>query len=285
MRLANVEGRACVVSDTGGVDLYDASDGGFGPLVDDVIGVLDELGGWLADVGPQLDPNLSTDALTDDLSRLGPPVTRPRQVFAIGLNYADHATESGLELPAQPMVFPKWVSSLAGPAASVKLPADSVDWEVELVAVIGKAGRNIEVADALDHVAGFCVGQDLSERNLQMASVPPQFGLAKSMANFSPTGPWLTTLDELDDPNDLAIGCSLGDEVLQSSRTSHLIFDVPTVVAYLSDHVELFVGDLIFTGTPDGVGFGRQPQRFIEPGWTITSEIEGLGRLVNSFED
>jgi 2-keto-4-pentenoate hydratase/2-oxohepta-3-ene-1,7-dioic acid hydratase in catechol pathway len=255
----------------------------FSSLVDDVIPMLAEVGQWFAADEPELDPDLSTANLLADLERLGPPVTRPVQVFAIGLNYADHASETGLELPEQPMVFTKWTSSIAGPGAVVSLPAATVAWEVELVAIIGKGGRSIAAADALDHLAGYCIGQDISERRLQMASTPAQFSLAKSLQNFSPIGPWLTTLDEVADPMDLAIGCRRDGEVLQDSRTSHLIFDVPTLVEYLSARIELMPGDMIFTGTPDGVGVGRRPRVFIEPGWTITSEIEGLGQMRTTF--
>ena len=283
MRIANVAGRACIVTPTGGVDLFAASDGRFPDNVDAAIGQLDEIAAWFAAADPALDPGLSTEALLDDLSRLGPPVTRPPQIFAIGLNYADHAEETGLELPSQPMVFTKFASSLAGPGAEVPVLADTIDWEVELVAVIGAGGRDIAAADAWSHIAGYCIGQDVSERRLQMASAPAQFSLAKSLRNYSPIGPWITTLDELDNPGDLAISCRRDDEVLQSSRTTSLIFDVPSLVEYLSAHVELLTGDLIFTGTPDGVGVGRRPRVFIQPGWEIRSEIEGLGYLHNSF--
>jgi len=283
MKLANVEGRACIVHVDGGIDLAAASSGLFPSLVDDVIPVLSQVQEWIARQEPEMDSALSTATLQAELDRLGPPVTRPVQVFAIGLNYADHAGETGMELPEQPMVFTKWTSSLAGPGAVVSLPADTVDWEVELVVVIGRGGRAIDAADALSHVAGYCVGQDISERRLQMASSPAQFSLAKSLQNFSPVGPWLTTLDEVADPMDLAIGCRKDDEVLQNSRTSHLIFDVPTLIEYLSARIELLPGDMIFTGTPDGVGVGRRPRVFIEPGWTITSEIEGLGQMKTSF--
>lgn len=283
MRLANVEGRACIVTPEGGVDVAAASADRFSSRVDDLITALDELAGWYDETAPSLDPDLSTETLQNDLIRLGPPVTRPVQVFAIGLNYADHANETGMQLPEQPMVFTKWTSSLAGPGAVVTLPADTVDWEVELVAVIGRGGREIAAADAFNHIAGYCVGQDISERRLQMASTPAQFSLAKSLQNFSPIGPWLTTLDEIADPMDLAIGCHRDDEILQQSRTAHLIFDVPTLIEYLSARVELMPGDMIFTGTPDGVGVGRRPRVFIEPGWTITSEIEGLGQLRTAF--
>jgi 2-keto-4-pentenoate hydratase/2-oxohepta-3-ene-1,7-dioic acid hydratase in catechol pathway len=283
MRIANVAGRACLVTPTGGVDLFAASDGRFPDNVDAAIGQLDEIAAWFAAADPALDPDLSTEALLDDLSRLGPPVTRPPQIFAIGLNYADHAEETGLELPSQPMVFTKFASSLAGPGAEVPVLADTIDWEVELVAVIGSGGRDIAAADAWSHIAGFCIGQDVSERRLQMASAPAQFSLAKSLRNYSPIGPWITTLDELENPGDLAISCRRDDEVLQSSRTTSLIFDVPSLVEYLSAHVELLTGDLIFTGTPDGVGVGRRPRVFIQPGWEIRSAIEGLGHLHNPF--
>lgn len=285
MRLANVDGRVCVVGADGGFDLAAASSGLFSSLVDDVIPSLVEVQAWVEANSPELDASLSMEALDQDLDRLGPPVTRPVQVFAIGLNYADHAAETGLELPEQPMVFTKWMSSLAGPGAVVSLPADTVDWEVELVVVMGSGGRDIRREDALGHVAGYCIGQDISERRLQMVSAPAQFSLAKSLRNFSPIGPWLTTLDEIADPMDLAIGCWRGDEILQQSRTSHLIFDVPQLIEYLSGRVELMPGDVIFTGTPDGVGVGRRPRVFIEPGWTITSEIEGLGQMRTSFVD
>lgn len=283
MRLANVAGRACLVTPTGGVDLFAASDGQFPATVDEAVAQIPQIDAWFDASKHDLDPTMSTDVLLNELDRLGPPISRPPQVFAIGLNYADHAEETGLELPSQPMVFTKFASSLAGPGAQVPVLADTIDWEVELVAVVGAGGRDIAPADAWSHIAGFCVGQDISERRLQMASAPAQFSLAKSLRNYSPIGPWITTLDELENPADLAISCRRGDEVLQASRTTSLIFDVPSLVEYLSGHVELLTGDLIFTGTPDGVGVGRRPRIFIQPGWEIRSEIEGLGHLHNRF--
>lgn len=283
MRIANVAGRACLVTPSGGVDLFEASGGRFPESVDAAIGSFAQIAAWAESGDFTLDPDLSTTALLQDLSRLGPPISRPPQIFAIGLNYADHADETGLELPSQPMVFTKFASSLAGPGAEVPVLADTIDWEVELVAVIGTGGRDIAADNAWDHIAGLCIGQDISERRLQMASAPAQFSLAKSLRNYSPIGPWITTVDELDDPTDLAISCRRDDETLQSSRTTSLIFDVATLVDYLSHHVELLPGDLIFTGTPDGVGVGRRPRVFIQPGWQIRSEIEGLGHMDNTF--
>lgn len=287
MRLANIDGRAHAVSDDGGVDLADASAGRFGPSPDEIVGHLGDVVAWLAETQPELDPDLSTGALSVDPSRLGPPVTRPPQIFAIGVNYASHGAETGIALPTSPMVFTKFASSLAGPVADIPIIADTVDWEVELVAVIGRAGRDIPAERAWDHMVGFCIGQDISERTLQMANTPPQFSLAKSATNFSPIGPWITTLDELDDPADLAISCTgtpagSWPEVLQESRTRHMVFDIPALVEHLSSYVELMVGDLIFTGTPEGVGFGRTPPRYLEVGTVLTSTIEGLGQLTNT---
>lgn len=283
MRLANVNGVAAAVFDEGGVSLA-TSGGRFSSSVDDVVSQLGAIAAWIADENVELDPALSVSELAANPTQLGPPVANPSQIFAIGLNYGDHAAETGIEVPSEPMVFTKFASSLGGADSTARVVADTIDWEVELVVVMGRSGRNINAAEALDHIAGFCVGQDISERRLQMASTPAQFSLAKSLENFSPIGPWLTTLDELDDPMDLAIGCSVGDEVLQDSRTSHLIFDIPTLVEYLSGRVELRAGDLIFTGTPAGVGVGRRPRRFVEPGWVITSTIEGLGSITSRFE-
>ncbi len=283
MKIAQVDGRACIVTEHGGVDVAAASDDRFGSTVDCLVGDLDALQHWFTAEAPQLDRSLSAEELLADLDRLGPPIASPPQIFAIGLNYEHHAAEANLDLPDQPMVFTKWQSSLAGPSSTIPLSSDTVDWEVELVAVIGAAGRNISVDAAMGHVAGLCIGQDVSDRRLQMASAPAQFSMAKSLENFSPIGPWLTTCDELRNPHDLAIACHRDGHALQESRTSSMIFDVPTLVAYLSSKVELRVGDLIFTGTPEGVGVGRRPRVFIEPGWQIESSIEGLGRMRNQF--
>ena len=279
MRIANLDGAAVITSVGGGFRLAEADGGSFGGDPDDAVARIPEIEAWMARARPTLDPALSMGALESQLLRLGPPVTRPRQIFAIGLNYRSHADETGMQVPDHPMIFTKFPSPLAGPGASVVLPADTVDWEVELVAVIGRGGRDIARSDALACVAGFCVGQDLSERTLQMANSPAQFSLAKSHAAFAPIGPWLTTLDELPDPLDLSIECRLGSETLQSARTSQMIFDVSYQISYLSAVCELYVGDLVFTGTPDGVGFGRTPPRYLAAGDVLISVIEGLGTL------
>ena len=203
----------------------------------------------------------------------------------MGLNYADHGADTGLAVPAEPLVFAKFASSITGPGDEIPLPTETSDWEVELVVVIGEGGRDIPAGRALERVAGFCIGQDISERHSQMAGTPPQFSLAKSHRAFSPIGPWLTTLDELSDPHDLAISASIGDETVQEARTSDMIFNVPVLVGHLSTVCELLPGDLIFTGTPAGVGFSRTPQRFLASGNLLRSSIEGLGELRNPCVD
>lgn len=224
-------------------------------------------------------------------SDLGPAVPRPPQVFAIGLNYASHAGESGLKVPENPMVFTKFVSSFAGADVDVELTGDTVDWEVELVAVVGEGGRNIAEADAWNHVAGLTIGQDISDRTVQFWGEPAQFSIGKSLKGFAPIGPAVVTLDEIDavaERSDLSIGCTLTrtdgtTEVLQNGRTRDMIFSVPVLIAKLSALVELLPGDVIFTGTPDGVGLGRTPRVYLEPGQSVTSEIEGLGSIRQRF--
>lgn len=213
--------------------------------------------------------------------RLGPPVPNPSQVFAIGLNYRDHAEEAGLPIPAQPMVFTKFPSCLAGPCADVPLTSDRVDWEVEQVVVIGRETHRVRASNAWDHVAGFCVGQDVSDRALQFADKPPQFSLGKSAACFGPLGPALVSLDEVADRDDMKLRCWIDGESVQDSSTKNLIFPVPDLIAYLSRYCVLRPGDLIFTGTPAGVGSVRNPRRYLKAGETIESEIEGIGRLRN----
>lgn len=275
MRLANRGGRACLVDEEGrGADLAAASGGRFGPDPMQALAAWDALFDWAAGARPRGEEVLAPDSL-------GPPVPRPRAVFAIGLNYRDHAEEAKLELPKAPLVFTKFPSCLSGPASDVLLFSDRVDYEAELVVVIGRAARDVPEERALGYVAGYCVGQDVSDRRLQFEGRPPQFSLGKSRESFGPIGPWLTSLDALAEPNDLAISCTVSGERMQASRTRELIFGVPALVAYLSRHCALEPGDLIFTGTPGGVGSLRVPPRYLVPGDVIESEIEGLGRLVN----
>lgn len=282
MKLANLANRATLVTSTGIVDIADASGGRFSSHPDQALGCLTDIHAWYRATGPIPDDTHTVHTLAGDPSPLGPPVTNPGQIFAVGLNYADHSEETGLTVPDAPLVFTKFASSIAGPAHAIPLPTDTCDWEVELVVVIGSPGRDIAAEDAARHIAGFCVGQDISERKAQMAGSPAQFSLAKSHQAFTPIGPWITTLDELANPYDLAITASIDGEPVQSARTSDMIFDIATLVSHLSNVCELRTGDLIFTGTPAGVGYSRTPARYLRPGNVLTSEIEGLGQLRNA---
>jgi len=181
--------------------------------------------------------------------------------------------------PTSPVVFTKFVSSFVGPAGDVALPSDSVDWEVELVAVIGRTASRIPSGTGWDHVAGLTVGQDLSERRIQGRGSVPQFSLGKSFPGFAPTGPWLVTPDELPCRDDIALTCDVNGVVVQSGRTSDMVFGVPELVEHLSEVVTLFPGDIIFTGTPAGVGASQTPQRFLAPGDVLSSHIEGIGSM------
>ncbi len=256
------------------LDVATASAGRFGPDPMDALARWEVFRSW----AEGQDPSQGDRCAIGDL---GVCVPRPSAVYAIGLNYRDHAAEAGLEAPSSPMVFTKFPSCLAGPESEVPLASERVDWEAELVVVIGRRARNLDEAQALDAVAGYCVGQDISDRKLQFKDRPPQFSLGKSLPGFGPVGPAVTTLDALADPLDLAIRCEIDGECMQESRTSQMIFSVPELVAFLSHHCALEPGDLVFTGTPAGVGSVRDPRRYLVPGQLIVTEIEGLGRLRN----
>jgi 2-keto-4-pentenoate hydratase/2-oxohepta-3-ene-1,7-dioic acid hydratase in catechol pathway len=210
---------------------------------------------------------------------LGAPVPTPRQVFGIGLNYRDHASETAATLPPAPLTFTKFASAIAGPTADIPLSGALVDWEVEIVAVIGAEAFGVPVAEAWDVVAGLTLGQDISDRAVQMTGAPPQFSLGKSFPNYGPIGPALVSLDAFDDPDDLALWCDVAGERMQAARTSDLIFSIPTIVAYLSSICRLQPGDVIFTGTPSGVGAARG--RFLAEGEEIVSGADVIGELRN----
>ncbi|MGH9054477.1 MAG: fumarylacetoacetate hydrolase family protein [Acidimicrobiales bacterium] len=284
MRLANVGQRAKLVvdGDHSCVDVWTASGGRYGPEPQAVYDQWDTFREWAAGAGAA-DGAGGATAEPFDPAVAGPPSPAPRQVFAVALNYADHAAESGAEPPTAPLIFPKYVTAFSGPVSEVALPPGHVDWECELVAVISGRARQVAAADGWSHVAGVTVGQDLSERVLQRSGPRPQFGLAKSHPGFAPQGPVLVTPDELPDPDDLAIGCEVNGQVMQDSRTSQMIFPVAELVSYLSGIVTLLPGDVIFTGTPPGVGAGRNPQVFLSPGDTLRSHIEGVGELTQRF--
>jgi len=200
-------------------------------------------------------------------------------VFGIGLNYVAHALEGPWGVPEVPAVFTKYPTCIVGAREQVAIPAPTTDWEVELVVVMGRRAHGVAAADAWPYVAGLTIGQDISERTLQRSGNVPQFGLGKSYPGFGPMGPWLVTPDEFANPDDLSISCTLNGETMQDSRTADLVFGVPRLVEYLSGVLPLLPGDVIFTGTPSGVGAGRKPQRFLQPGEVLVSSIEGIGSL------
>jgi 2-keto-4-pentenoate hydratase/2-oxohepta-3-ene-1,7-dioic acid hydratase in catechol pathway len=181
------------------------------------------------------------------------------------------------------MIFTKFASCLTGPYGEIALPSDRVDWEVELVAVMGREGFQVAASAAWDHVAGLAVGQDLSDRGVQMLGAPPQFSLGKSYPGFGPLGPWMTTLDEVTDPDELTLICAINGEIVQQGTTRDMIFSVPEVISYLSGVCTLYPGDVIFTGTPAGVGMGRTPPRYLAPGDTLETRISGLGDLKHTL--
>lgn len=210
---------------------------------------------------------------------LGPPAPQPRQVFGIGLNYRDHAGESGMAEPSLPLTFTKFPSCIAGPSAEIPLSGPTVDWEVEIVAVIGQHVSHVAPEDAWAAIAGLTLGQDISDRTVQFSDQPPQFSLGKSFPAFGPIGPAIVSVDAFDDPDDVDLWCAVDGERMQEGRTRDLIFSIPTVVAYLSSICTLYPGDLIFTGTPSGVGMARG--RFLAEGQTLTSGSTRIGELAN----
>ena len=276
MRVANLDGRLVLLRDFGAVDVERASGGKFGSDPQQIYERWTEFVTWAA--GADLDKSEPYDE-----TQLGPPTPRPGQIYAIGLNYASHAAESGVAAPTEPAVFTKFRASITGPYRQVQLPTDTVDWEAELVVVIGRNAHRVSASEAWHCVAGLTVGQDLSERTLQLAGPAPQFSLGKSFPGFAPLGPCVVTPDELPDRDDLELGCFLDGEQVQKARTRDLIFSVPVLIERLSAVVPLSPGDLIFTGTPSGVGAARNPRRFISPGQELVTWIEGIGRIRNTF--
>lgn len=271
--LANIEGRAALVAGDNYYDLESVSNGTLGsdPMAAlESLQTLSELSAGLADESP-------TGALAD--ARLDAPVPRPPNVYAVGLNYRGHAEEAGMDIPPVPMVFTKYPACIVGPRTNVEMRSDFCDFEAELVVVVSQGGKNIAAADAWQHVAGLMVGQDFSDRAVQFASMPPQFNLGKSFDTFGPVGPVLVAPASLNDPASLALSCTVNGEPRQSDNTNDLIFDIPELIAYLSDICTLQTGDMIFTGTPSGVG--AVEGRFLKDGDEVVTTIEGLGTLSN----
>jgi 2-keto-4-pentenoate hydratase/2-oxohepta-3-ene-1,7-dioic acid hydratase in catechol pathway len=273
-RFANVEGRSALVDSDG--HWFDAS------RVSRGVVAADPMVAWL-----QLgELHLASDAISEaapdgDIcdAVVRPPIPSPRSVFAVGLNYRSHAEESKMKVPDAPLVFTKFPSCLAGPADPVILGGSTDDYEAELVVVIGRGGRDIASEDAWGHVGGLTAGQDISDRTLQFAAEPAHFDLGKSRDTYGPIGPVVVSTDSFSDPGDLLITCEINGERRQEDRTANLIFDIPTLISYLSSILTLSPGDLIFTGTPEGVGAASL--RFLADGDVIRTTIEGIGTMTN----
>ncbi|MBA8926753.1 2-keto-4-pentenoate hydratase/2-oxohepta-3-ene-1,7-dioic acid hydratase in catechol pathway [Kutzneria viridogrisea] len=264
------------------MDVESASHGRFGSDPQEVFARWDEFSEWVRSLN-----HATLPVHPVEFDTLRSPVPRPDQLFAIGLNYRDHAAESGFELPQFPPVFTKFRGAITGPSGPITLPGHTVDWEVELVVVIGRTARDVDSAQAWDHVAGVTVGQDISERTVQTAGPAPQFSLGKSFPGFAPMGPWLVTVDELRagglDPDALKLSCSVNGELVQHGTTADMIFSVPALIATVSAVLPLEPGDVIFTGTPAGIGAARTPPRYLRPGDRLVSTIDGIGELCHHF--
>lgn len=281
MRIAALKNRLAVEIDGDWRDVEQLSGGRFSADPMGVFEIWDEFHAWA------IEQTASDAAIVDiDATHLTNPVPHPRQVFAIGLNYDEHAAESAIAAPTEPMVFTKFPSCLTGPYADISLPNDVIDYEAELVVVIARTTERITTDEAWDSVAGVALGQDLSDRDLQMRGDRPQFSLAKSYSGFGPIGPWITTPHELNDRDAIDLGCQIkGGDALQAGNTRDMIFGVAELISYLSSIVTLYPGDVIFTGTPSGVGMGRNPVRYLTAGETLETFSTDLGTMRNRLVD
>lgn len=243
----------------------------------DLTGVVPDLAGTVLGQLPHLNPETLPKVAGD--VRLGPPVAQVGKFIGIGLNYSDHAAEAGMKLPPEPIVFMKATSAISGPNDPVSLPRGSQksDWEVELGVVIGRAAKYVSEADALSHVAGYCIVNDVSERAFQVERAG-QWTKGKSCDSFGPIGPWLVTPDGVDDPQALDLRLDLNGERMQTGTTALMVFGVAQVISYLSGMMTLHPGDIIATGTPPGVGMGMRPPRYLKEGDVMDLTITGLGR-------
>ncbi|MFE9438445.1 fumarylacetoacetate hydrolase family protein [Streptomyces sp. NPDC006602] len=277
MKLANLAGRPVVVRDDRALDIADASKGAIEPRLE-----------VLADLSLQDElRTLAERAAEADWREFDPRelgrVAKPYKAIGVALNYRAHAEESNLPVPDEPSVFAKFASSVVGPydAIVVEPQYDKVDYEAELVVVMGRTGKNISQADAWSYVAGVTAGQDISDRREQWRKPINQFTLPKSYDTFSPIGPYLVTLDEFEDPDDIEVAGWVDDLEVQRGRTSDLIFSVPELIAWLSKRVTFEPGDLIFTGTPAGCGVRRTPRLYLTEGKVLRTEVTGVGTMVN----
>lgn len=276
MKLANVRNRPVLVVDGGIIDVADASLGRFDSF-ESIFSHWADFRAW----GRGIDPAATAPAPDE----FGPALPGPRQVFGVGFNYAAHVGEAAALVgdkaaDALPLIFTKFPSSITGPTGEVALPDDRTDYEVELVVAIGTRADQVAVADTWSYVAGLMVGQDISSRGVQFLK-PEQHSVGKSFRTFAPLGPYLVTPDELANPNDLVLRCWVNGQLRQKASTAEMIYGVAELIALLSAVTALEPGDLIFTGTPAGVGGLEDPPRYLAPGDVISSEIEGLGRMEN----
>lgn len=285
MRVANHAGRLVLLApDSGddlhgarGVDVHHASGGAIPAEPELAYERWDEVR-RLAGTSPD------GAAVTIEADRLGSPSPRPRQVFGIGVNYADHGAEADMAVPEVPLVFTKLSTAITGPFGAIALSTRTVDWEVEIALVIGRVARNVPSSAAWEFVAGVTAGQDLSDREIQWRpQATPQFGLGKSLAGFAPLGPVLVTPDEYPDPDDIELACRLNGEVVQRSRSAQMLLSVPEIITYLSGIVTLYPGDVIFTGTPAGIGMTRTPPRYLADGDRLESFVERVGNMSHTF--
>jgi 2-keto-4-pentenoate hydratase/2-oxohepta-3-ene-1,7-dioic acid hydratase in catechol pathway len=224
---------------------------------------------------------LAAERVSLDKAKLHAPLSKPPRIFAIGLNYRDHAKESGMEIPTTPVVFFKLPTAIVGPGEAIVLPKNSTqpDYEAEFAFVIGKGGYRIPASAWREHVYGYTIVNDVSARDVQFSST--QWSMSKCFPTFCPLGPAIVTADDIADPHTLDISLSIDGEILQHSNTHELVFNIPDLIEYLSSITPLLPGDIVSTGTPPGVGLGRNPKRWLKPGETVTITIEGLGSLTN----
>lgn len=250
-------------------------------VIRDLSSVIDDVhGATLSDASINKLKGMDLDSLpvVDAGARLGPCVGNVGKLICVGLNYSDHAAESGLEVPPEPVLFFKATSSIVGPNDAIEIPKGSqaTDWEVELAIVIGKDAKYVDEANAMDHIAGFCVVNDVSERDFQIKR-SGQWVKGKSADTFGPMGPWMVTRDEVTDPQSLTMHLEVNGDSMQNGSTSTMVYKVPFLVAYISQFMSLQAGDVISTGTPPGVGMGMKPPRYLKAGDVVTLGIDGLG--------
>lgn len=270
---ANINDRSALVQGEAFFDLATITDGAVSTDAMEAILNSDLLHHYAAQLGNYEPSGIIAEA------NVRAPVPRPRNSFGVGLNYQLHVEEAASKTPSTPMVFTKFPSCISGPNDDVIMRSDECDYEGELLVVIGRGGKDIKKSEAWSYVLGLSVGQDFSDRGVQYKDQPAQFNLGKSFDTFGPTGPYLVSTDSFTDPNDLEIVTRVNGEVRQSDRTSNMIFDVPTLISYISSITALAMGDIIFSGTPEGVGFRNRS--FLKDGDIVETTVEGVGTMQN----